>query len=98
MTIILTAETEKRLIAEASRRGIGTEQLAEQLIDAGLRKSPPPSTNQRSIDILNEWEAETATTDPDEIARRQQEFEEFKRELNETRLASDGPDARVPFP
>jgi len=98
MTIILGSETERRLIAEASRRGIGTEQLAEQLIDAGLGTSSTPSTNQRSIDILNEWEAETATTDPDEIARRRQEFEEFKRELNETRLATDGPGARVPFP
>ena len=54
--------------------------------------------NQSSIDILNAWEAETATNDATEIARRQEEFDEFKRELNLTRLATDGPAARVPFP
>jgi hypothetical protein len=98
MTIILSAATERRLAAEASRRGIGMDQLVEQLIDALLPKETGAKPNQASIDILNEWEAQTATDDPGEIARRQAEFEEFKRELNQTRLAMDGPDARVPFP
>jgi hypothetical protein len=31
-------------------------------------------------------------------ARRQEEFEEFKKELNETRRRTDGPNARVPYP
>jgi hypothetical protein len=98
MTIILSAETERRLAAEASRRGIGPDQLVEQLIDAVLPKDTGEKPNQSSIDILNEWEAQTATDDREEIARRQEEFEEFKRELNQSRLATDGPDARVPFP
>ena len=98
MTIILSAETENRLITEASRRGIGTDQLVEQLIDAGLPKATAARPNQSSIDILNEWEARTGTDDRMEIVRRQEEFEEFKRELNQTRLATDGPEARIPFP
>lgn len=98
MTIVLSPETEVRLMAEASRRGIAADQLAEQLIDAALPKAHNSRPNQSSIDLLNEWEAETATDDLQEIARRQAEFEEFKRELNQTRLATDGPDARVPFP
>ncbi len=98
MTITLSDETEHRLLAEAKRRGIAVNQLAEQLIDTGLAQPGIRSINQSSIDILDAWEAETATNDPQEIALRQGEFEEFKRELNQTRLATDGPDARVPYP
>ena len=98
MTIMLSAETETRLQAEASRRGLLADQLVEQLIDAALPKPATKQPNQSSIDILNAWEAETQTDDPAEIARRQVEFEEFKRELNQTRLMTDGPNARIPFP
>ena len=85
-------------MAEASRRGIRADQLVEQLIDAALPKKSEVNPNQSSIDILNEWDAETATSDPEEIARRQIEFEEFKAVLNRTRLMTNGPDARIPFP
>jgi len=54
--------------------------------------------NRQSIQILDEWASEDATEDPEEIARRQAEFEEFKHELNQTRLATDGPNARIPYP
>jgi hypothetical protein len=98
MTIILSPDTETRLAAEASRRGIRADQLVEQLIDAALPKKTESKPNQSSIDILDQWETETATSDPEEIAKRQIEFEEFKAELNRTRLMTDGPDARIPFP
>jgi len=98
MTITLSENTEGRLLAEAKRRGVGVNQLAEQLIEAALPQAGDNSANQRSIEILDQWEAEDATTDPDEIARRQAEFEEFKRELNQTRRATDGPNARIPYP
>ncbi len=54
--------------------------------------------NRRSIEILDAWEAVDATDDPQEIARRQEEFEQIKAELNATRRATDGTDARVPYP
>jgi hypothetical protein len=98
MTISLSMETEKRLLAEAARRGIQADQLATELIDAALQKPTELTSNQSSIDILNEWEAATATDDSTELVRRREEFEAFKRELNQTRVASDGPDARVPYP
>ena len=98
MTIMLSAKTEGRVKAEASRRGVGADQLVEQLIDAALPQPSGKKPNQSSIDLLNAWEVQTATDDPDEIARRLAEFEEFKRELNQTRLMTDGPDARIPFP
>ncbi len=98
MTILLSEEAANRLNAEASRRGIRAEQLVEQLIDAAIPVNGAAQPNQSSIDILAAWEAETATDDPAELERRQSEFEEFKKELNRTRIMTDGPDARVPFP
>lgn len=38
--------------------------------------------NQAAIDMLNEWDKEDETDDPDEIARRQAEWEEFKIGMN----------------
>ncbi len=49
-------------------------------------------SNEASIDILNAWDAETTTDNADELALRQREFEDYQRELNATRLMSDGPD------
>jgi hypothetical protein len=98
MTITLSDKTQRRLTAEASRRGVRAEQLAEQLLNAALPEPTTENPNQSSIDILNEWEAQTATTDPKELAEAQREFEEFKQALNETRRAIDGPNARIPFP
>ena len=98
MTITPVPEVERRLKAEASRRGVDADRFLNQLIEAALPLAPEKRPNQSSIDLLNAWEAQTTTDDPREIALRQVEFEEFKRELNQTRLMTDGPNARVPFP
>ena len=95
---MLSAKIERKVIAEASRRGVQADQLVEQLIDIALPQPTEGVPNQSSIDLLNEWEARTATDNPQEIARRLTEFEKFKREMNLTRLLTDGPDARIPFP
>jgi hypothetical protein len=82
MTIVLSTDTEARLLAEASRRGIPAGQLAEQLIDAGLAGPPTEAgstPNRASIELLDRWESENATDDSEEIARRQQEFERSSR-------------------
>jgi hypothetical protein len=97
MMIVLSAETETRLKEEALRRGMAADQLVEQLIrEAAARPQPKPG--QATLDLFDEWEREDATDDPQEIARRQAEFEDFKREMNVTRLATDGPNSRIPFP
>jgi len=44
MTITLSRETEIRLLAEAKRRNVEVDQLAEQLIDAAL---PPRGEGTR---------------------------------------------------
>ncbi len=106
MTITLPIDMETGLNREAQRHGVNAEEFVKRLIAGAL---PPAGTvqdelttqaraNQSSIDILNQWERQTATDDPAEIARRQSEFEEFKREMNGNRRETDGPDARTPFP
>jgi hypothetical protein len=97
MTIMLSAETETRLREEALRRGIAADQLVDQLIREATAKTEP-KPGQATLDLLDQWEREDATDDPQEIARRQAEFEDFKREMNATRLAAEGPNSRIPFP
>lgn len=38
--------------------------------------------NQAAIDMLEEWDEEDKTDDPEEIARRRAEWEEFKKGMN----------------
>lgn len=95
MTIALPEDLEKRLRSQAARLGIEPDQYAADLI---ARQLPPASAGQSLSDLFDQWAAEDATDDPDEIARRIAEFEEFKQEMNRSRREAEGPNARVPFP
>lgn len=110
MTITLPPDLEDRLRGAASRRGIDAAAFVRQLIEdrfrAGPGHRPPPDAataaavvaNRSTIALLDEWEREDATSDPQEVARREAEFEAFRRGMNQNRLDSDGPAARVPYP
>ena len=96
ITITLAPETESRLQLEASRHGFKISDYARKLIEESLPKTDLHSTTQQeaalaSIEILNKWERDNATDDPEEIARRQIEFEEFKAGMNRNRLEMEGP-------
>lgn len=97
MTITIPADLETRLRSEAARLGIEPEQYATRLIADSLAPSPSPG-GQSLHDLFAQWDAEDQTGDPAEIARRNEEFEEFKRAMNRNRLESEGPNARIPFP
>jgi hypothetical protein len=95
VTIALPAEIELRLESEASRQGIATEEYVKQLI---LHHLPSPSQAASSVKILfDRWQEEDRTDDPAELARRQQEFEQFKEAMNRNRLEMEGPNSRKPF-
>ncbi len=96
MVIVLSGAIETQLKEEALRRGLAADQLVEELIRQAAEK--PQRPGEATLTLFEEWEREDSTNDPHEIARRQAEFEDFKREMNATRLATDGPNARVPFP
>jgi predicted transcriptional regulator len=93
MTITLRPEVETRLQEAARREGVEPDEYANKLLDKAL-----PHRDQATLDLLAKWEADTWTDDPEEIARRQLEFEEFKRGMNRNRLEMEGPNARIPYP
>lgn len=103
MTITLPPDVESRLMTEAQRLGVDPSRYATEIIEKAL---PAPATaptaspvaDQATIDLLNRWEAENATDDPEELARRQQEFDEFVAAMNRNRREMEGPNARTPFP
>lgn len=93
LTITLPPDLEKRLHDAAQREGVPPTEYASRLLAQAL-----PRPDQSTIDLLNKWEADNWTDDPEEIARRQVEFEEFKKSMNRNRLEMEGPNARIPFP
>lgn len=93
LTITLRPDVENRLQDAARRQGVAPAEYANKLLEQAL-----PHRDQATIDLLNKWEAEDETDDPEEIARRQVEFEEFKAGMNRNRVESDGPNARIPYP
>lgn len=92
-TIPLPLEIENRLRSEATRRGVDPGEFAARLLDAALR-----GPDHATLRVLSSWESENQTDDPAEIARRQDEFREFKEAMNRSRLEMEGSGARKPFP
>ena len=95
LTITLPEETEARLKKIASKRGeLGPAEYALLFIENELTRIETDPT----LALFEQWEREQATDDPDEIARREKEWEEFKEEMNRSRLEMEGPNSRKPFP
>ena len=96
LTIALPPGTESRLNEEALRRGLNAADYACELIESALIKKP--EADLATLEWLDKWEAENQTSDPEEIARRQKEFEEFKEGMNRNRREMEGPDSRLVYP
>jgi hypothetical protein len=82
----------------ATRRGVEPEVYAKQIIEEYLPKTEVGGTDQATLDLLARWDAEDATTDPQELASRRQAVNDFKKDINENRLQSEGPDSRKIYP
>jgi hypothetical protein len=89
LSIELTPDEEARLQAAAREQGLDPAICAHRLLTEHL---PPlgadaaqASERDRTIELFEQWEAEDATDDPEEIARRNQEWEELKAQMNATR-------------
>jgi len=95
LTITVPPEMESQLHGRASRLGIEAGEYAMRLIEEGLAK---PVADQATLDLLEKWDREQATDDPEEIARRQREVEEFMEGMNRNRLEMEGPNARKIYP
>ena len=95
LTITLPEKLEERLRGEAARHGAEPAEFALKVLDERLPERMGTGT---LAELFAEWAAEDATDDPAEIRRRNEEFEELKRAMNESRREMEGPNARVPWP
>lgn len=82
MTITLHPAVQEKLLREASRLGVPPEEFARRAIEEKLAAPDDSRQNQALLDVLDQWDREDATNDPAEIARRKQDFEEFKEAIN----------------
>ena len=82
MHVPLTPRILDRLRHEATLRGIDPAEYASQIIEQSL--SAPQNQNSRpsTLEMLDQWDREDETDDPAEIARRQQDFDEFREAIN----------------
>ena len=90
----VTSQQRPKAEAEASRPTATVGPTLQDRIDtiiAEAVKNAPPSLsveeqrkkNQAAIEMLDQWDEEDKTDDPEEIARRVAEWEEFKKGMNE---------------
>lgn len=82
LTLDLTPEEEARLESAAQSQGVALSDCAKRLLEEHLPPIPPGAG---TLALFAQWAAEDATDDPEEIAARNQEWEELKRGMNESR-------------
>ena len=94
----MTITTRSRPQAEAETTRPASEPTLQERIGAiiaeAVRNAPPPLSaeeqqkkNQGAIDLLNQWREEDATDNPEELARREADWQEFKKGMNENSLS-----------
>lgn len=102
MTVMLNLKpkVEAEIAQKAAAEGTRIFDSLEKMIEGAIRPGSPVvysqeqlAKNQAALAMLEEWVREDETNDPDEIARRQVEWEEFRQGMNENHTFS-----RVLFP
>ncbi len=85
----LKPEVEAEAPHEAAAGDAVLQEYISKLIAETVKRQPPSLSpeeqrkkNQAAIDLLNQWDEEDKTDDPEEIARRQAEWEEFRLGMN----------------
>jgi len=90
VTLNLKPEVEAKIAQKAAAEGAEISDYLERMIEGTIKPGPPVvysqeqlAKNQAALAMLEEWDREDETDDPEEIARRQVQWEEFKRGMNE---------------
>lgn len=85
----LPPEVERRLKSEAARLGVDEAEYVKRLIQQGLPATDEPTrfVDRATLDLVAQWDAEDATDDPAELARRAREWEQFRKSMNEDSLS-----------
>lgn len=100
MNLPLPTELEKRLNEAASRRGLNPPDFVRSLLERHLSAigQDQQVPNQATLALLEKWEREDKTDDPQELARREQEGEQLMQNLARNRLEMEGRGARKLWP
>jgi len=87
-----------KLARAARSRGVDPNKLLEKLVaeyllpvvSTPIAEEPPviSTRNAAAIAALNQWIAEDATDDPEEIRKANEDVAEFKRNMNANRAAT----------
>ncbi len=90
VTLNLKPEVEAEIAQKAAAEGTGVSDYLEKMIEETVKPEPHVvysqeqlAKNQAALIMLEEWDREDETDDPQEVARRQAEWEEFKKGMNE---------------
>jgi len=101
LAVELSSVAERRLAALAQAEGVDLPTLATRLLESEARRLSPAEgkkKNQATLDLLQKWDAEEATDDPDELTKRRRELDEFMRAIDESRQLMEGPSYRKIYP
>ncbi len=95
VTLKLKPEAEAEAPQEAAAEGAALHEYISKLIAEAAKRQPPPLSpeerhrkNQAALAVLRQWDEEDKTDDPEEIARRQVELDEFKMGMNESHTSN----------
>ena len=98
LTVDFNPQVSERLTVTARSKGVDPRKFIEDLVAANLlpmvsttaTETPPviSAKNAAAIATLNQWIAEDATDDPEEIRKADEEVAEFKRNMNANRAAT----------
>lgn len=90
VTLNLKPEVEAEIAQKAAAEGTGISHYLEKMIEETVRpetrivySQEQTARNQAALTLLRQWREEDQTDDPEEIARRRTEWEEFKTGMNE---------------
>ena len=95
MTVALNLKPEVEVEGKASPKAdavdLDLQEQIDRMIAEAVRNQPPPLSREEQIKknrvalaVLRQWREEDKTEDPEEIARRQAEWDEFKAAMNES--------------
>lgn len=90
LKIELTPEEDLRLHTLAQARGVDEVTALHSLI-AELPAAVPDEEAQAVARLMHEWIAEDATEDPEELEKREQQWQEFRTGMNESRVSEGRP-------
>lgn len=81
-------------ISQTNTTAAALQEYIDTLIVEAAKKRPLPLSpeeqrkkNQAAIEMLHRWDEEDKTDDTEELARREAEWQEFKKGMNENSLS-----------